>query len=50
MDLAKGLLLAGFAVPIVKEVDLLPLLEYFISGILCIYFSLRLLEIKGGQL
>ncbi len=47
MDLAKGLFLAGFAVSLVKEVDLLPLLEYFIGGILSTYFSLWLIEVKG---
>lgn len=49
MDLARGLLLAGFAVPIIKEVDFLRLSEYFISGILCVYFSLKLLEVKGEK-
>lgn len=47
MDLAKGLFLAGFTVPIIKEVNFLGLLEYFISGIMCTYFSLKLLEVKG---
>lgn len=46
MDLAKGLFLAGFAVPIVKEINFVVLLKYFISAILCVYFSLKLLEVK----
>lgn len=47
MDLAKGLFLAGFAVPIIKEVDFVILLKYFAAAILCVYFSLKLLEVKG---
>jgi len=43
MDLAKGLFIAGFAVTIVKEVDFAVLFKYFISAIICVYFSLKLL-------
>jgi len=43
MDLAKGLFIAGFAVPIVKEVDFAVLFKYFISAIICVHFSLKLL-------
>lgn len=49
MDISKGLFLAGFTVTIIKEIDLLLLLEYFITAILCMYFSLKLFEIKGGK-
>lgn len=46
MDLAKGLLLAAFTVSVIKEIDLLSLLKYLASGILSVYFSLKLLEVK----
>lgn len=46
MDLAKGLILAGFVGSFAKNVGLLPLLEYFFGGILCVYLSLYLLELK----
>lgn len=46
MDLAKGLLLAAFTVSVLKEVDFLSLLKYLVSGILSVYFSLKLLEVK----
>lgn len=46
MDLAKGLFLAGFAVPIITDVDFAVLIKYFVSAILSLYFSLKLLEIK----
>lgn len=46
MDLAKGLLLAAFTVSVLKEVDFLSLLKYMVSGILSVYFSLKLLEVK----
>lgn len=50
MDLAKGLLLAGFAVPAFTiGADFLFLLRSVISGIMCTYFSLWLIGLKGEQ-
>lgn len=46
MDLAKGLLLAGFTLQIFRGADLLALIQYLGSGILCIYLSLYLTEFK----
>lgn len=46
MDLAKGLLLAAFTISVIREIELLSLLKYLVSGILSVYFSLKLLEVK----
>lgn len=46
MDLAKGLFLAAFGVSVLKGIDFLSLLKYLVSGILSVYFSLKLLEVK----
>ncbi len=46
MDLGKGLLLAGFTLQIFRGSDLLSLIQYIISGILCVYLSLYLTEFK----
>ncbi len=46
MDLAKGFFLAGFAIPIIREVDFAVLFKYFTGAIICIYFSLKLIERK----
>lgn len=44
MDLGKGLLLAGFGAPLITPIDFFILLKLFFSGIICVYFSLKLLE------
>ncbi len=48
MDLAKGLFLAIFAVPVFSGgADFLFLLRTIISGIICVYASLWLINQKG---
>lgn len=44
MDIARGLFLAAFATPILTNVDFLLLSKLLISGILYVYFSLKLLK------
>lgn len=51
MDLAKGLFLAAFAVPaLTTGADFLFLLRIIISGIMCTYFSLWLIGLRGVQI
>ncbi len=47
MDLAKGLFLAVLLIPaLANGADFLFLLRTMISGIMCVYFALWLLELK----
>lgn len=46
MDIAKGSYLASLAVPILANADVLVFLKLAISGIVCMYFSLKLLELE----
>ncbi len=47
MDIARGLFITVFGTQILTSIDFLLLLKLFITGILCVYFSLRLLETEG---
>ena len=49
MDVAKGLFLGSFALSALTAVDLLVFVKGFTGGIVCTYFSLMLLSIKGAR-
>ena len=46
LALAKGQILGALAIPILTGVDIFVLLKLFISGMICLYFSFTLLEVK----
>lgn len=50
MDLGKGLFVLVFTVSVIKEIDFIVFLKYLLSGIICAYFSLKLLELKGKRI
>lgn len=46
MFIGKSLLLATFTVSIFTPAELVGLLKLLISGIVCVYFSLKIIEVK----
>lgn len=49
MDLAKGLLLGGFAIQAITRSDIFFIIRSFGVAVFCVYFSLKILELKKGQ-
>lgn len=49
MDIAKGSYLGALALPVLTQVDIMIFLRLAASGIVCTYFSLKLLEFVEGE-
>lgn len=49
LDLAKGSFLAALAVPVLTGIGIAVLLKFFITGMICVIFSLKLIEKKERQ-
>lgn len=50
LDLSKGLFVSSLALPILTRADFAIFTKLFIGGLICTYFSLKLLEIKKAEL
>ncbi len=47
LDIAKGLLLGSFALPVITNIDFFIFVKTFTMGMIFGYFSLKLIELKG---
>lgn len=47
LDLGKGLFLASFAISIFTHVEAILFVKAFTTGILCVIFSLKLIDLKN---